>query len=139
MISQTGILVYTLTFTAFVLGIIIIYIVTSLVIEENRNSISLFKIFGYRKKEVNSLLLDSNLPLVILGYILGIPILLVSVTALMNTLSTSLQMSIPARLNPLFMLLGFIIVMLTYEASKSASKKKIGKIPMSEALKAGTE
>lgn len=139
MISQTGILVYTLTITAFVLGIIIIYIVTSLVIEENRNNISLFKIFGYKKKEVNSLLLDSNLFLVILGYFLGVPILLASVTALMNTLSTSLQMSIPARLNPLFILLGFIIVMLTYEASKSVSKKKIGKIPMSEALKAGTE
>lgn len=139
MINQTGLLVYTLTITAFVLGVIIIYIVTSLVIEENRNNISLFKIFGYKRKEVNSLLLDSNRFLVILGYILGIPILLVSVTALMNTLSTSLQMSIPARLNPLFMLVGFIIVMLTYEASKSVNKKKIGKIPMSEALKAGTE
>ncbi len=139
MISQTGLLVYTLTITAFVLGIIIIYIVTSLVIEENRNNISLFKIFGYRKKEVNSLLLDSNRFLVILGYILGIPILLASVTALMKTLSTSLQMSIPARLNPLFMLVGFIIVMLTYEVSKSVNKKKIVKIPMSEALKAGTE
>jgi putative ABC transport system permease protein len=139
MIKQTGILVYSLTITAFLLGIIIIYIVTSLVIEENRNTISLFKIFGYKKRDVNSLLLDSNLFLVILGYILGVPILLASVAALMNTLSTSLQMSIPARLNPMFMLFGFIIVMLTYEASKSASKKKIAKIPMSEALKAGTE
>lgn len=139
MISQTGILVYTLTVTAFVLGVIIIYIVTSLVIDENRNSISLFKIFGYKKKEINALLLDSNLFIVVLGYILGIPILLASVTALMNTLSTSLQMSIPARLNPMFMLLGFIIVILTYEASKLINKKKIGKISMGEALKAGTE
>ena len=139
MINQTGILVYALTVTAFVLGVIILYIVTSLVIEENRKNISLFKIFGYKKKEVNSLLLNSNLFPVILGYILGVPVLLASVTALMNTLSTSLQMSVPARLNPLFILLGFIIVMLTYEASKSANKKKIGRVPMSEALKAGTE
>lgn len=139
MISQTGILVYTMTITAFILGVIIIYVVTSLVIEENRNVISLFKIFGYRKKEVNSLLLDSNLFPVILGYLLGIPILLASVTALMKTLSTSLQMTIPARLSPLYMLFGFIIVMLTYQVSKAANKKKIDKIPMSEALKAGIE
>lgn len=139
MISQTGLLVYTLTVTAFVLGIIILYIVTSLVIEENRNSISLFKIFGYRKREVNALLLDSNLPMVILGYLLGVPILLGSVTALMNTLSTSLQMAIPARLSPLYMLLGFVVVLITYEASKAANRKKIANVPMSEALKAGTE
>lgn len=139
MINQTGLLVYTLTVTAFVLGIIILYIVTSLVIEENRGSISLFKIFGYRKKEVNSLLLDSNLPMVILGYLLGVPILLVSITALMNTLSTGLQMAIPVRLDGLYLLLGFVVVLITYEASKAANKKKIGRIPMSEALKAGTE
>lgn len=139
MISQTGLLVYTMTVTAFILGVIIIYIVTSLVIEENRNVISLFKIFGYKKKEVNSLLLDSNLLPVILGYLLGIPILMGSVTALMKTLSTSLQMTIPVRLNPLFILVGFIIVLLTYQISKAVSKKKINKIPMSEALKAGIE
>lgn len=139
MISQTGLLVYTMTITAFILGVIIIYVVTSLVIEENRNVISLFKIFCYKKKEVNSLLLDSNLFPVILGYLLGIPILLASVTALMRTLSTSMQMTIPARLNPLYILLGFVIVMLTYQVSKAVSKKKINKIPMSEALKAGIE
>lgn len=139
MIDQTGILVYTLTVTAFVLGIVILYIVTSLVIEENRHTISLFKIFGYKRKEVNSLLLNSNLFPVILGYLLGVPVLLGSVTALMKTLSTDLQMTIPVRLSPLYMLLGFIIVMLTYEVSKMASRKKISKVPMSEALKAGTE
>ncbi len=139
MIDQTGILVYTLTVTAFVLGIVILYIVTSLVIEENRHTISLFKIFGYKKKEVSSLLLNSNLFPVIAGYILGVPILLGSVTALMKTLSTSLQMTIPVRLSPLFMLLGLLIVMLTYEVSKMASRKKISKVPMGEALKAGTE
>ena len=139
MISTAGPMVYGLVVTAFVLGLIILYIVTSLVIEENRNSISLFKIFGYGKKEVNSLLLGSHLPVVILGYILGIPILLASVSGFYKSLSTSMQMTIPARLNPLFMVLGFIVVMLTYEASKAINRKKIARIPMSEALKAGIE
>jgi putative ABC transport system permease protein len=42
-------------------------------------------------------------------------------------------------LNFWHVLFGFVVVMLTYQASNLLSKKKIDKIPMSEALKAGSE
>jgi putative ABC transport system permease protein len=139
LISQSGIMVYTLVGAAFVLGLIIIFLVTGMLIEENRTTISLFKVLGYRPNEVNRLILDSNTPVVILGYLIGIPVLLASVTVFMQSLAASMQMSIPARLNPWSMLLGFVIVLLTYQVAKGLSKRKIGRIPMSEALKAGTE
>lgn len=139
LISQTGVLVYTLTVAAFILGVLIIFLVTGMIIEENRNTISLFKVLGYRPKEVNRLILDSNTLVVVLGYIIGIPVLLASVTALMQSLADSMQMTIPARLNIWYMLLGFVIVMLTYQIARLLNKRKINRIPMSEALKAGTE
>lgn len=74
---------------------------------------------------MNSLLLNSHLIVVVLGYLLGVGLLLASVTGFYKSFSTSMQMTIPARLNPLFMLLGFVVIMLT--------------VPMSEALKAGIE
>ena len=49
-----------ISFTAFIIGIIVIYVVTSLIIEENKGNISLMKVFGYRRKEVNSLILNSS-------------------------------------------------------------------------------
>jgi putative ABC transport system permease protein len=110
-----------------------------LIIEENRNTISLFKILGYRPKEVNKLILDSNTIVVVIGYLIGIPILLTSVTAFMQSLTESMQMTIPTRLNIWYMLLGFVIVMVTYQSAKILSRKKVNRIPMSEALKAGTE
>lgn len=139
LISQSGIMVYSLIIMSFILGLIIIFLVTGLIIEENRNTISLFKILGYRPKEVNKLILDSNTIVVVIGYLIGIPVLLTSVTAFMQSLTESMQMTIPTRLNIWYMLLGFVIVMVTYQTAKILSRKKVNRIPMSEALKAGTE
>ncbi|MEA4908887.1 MAG: ABC transporter permease [Anaerolineaceae bacterium] len=139
LISQTNVLVYTLTISAFILGLIILFLVTGMIIEENRATISLFKVLGYRPNEVNRLILDSNTIVVVVGYIIGVPVLIASVSALMQSLAGSMQMTIPTRLNAGYMLLGFVVVMFTYQVAKLLSKKKVNAIPMSEALKAGME
>jgi putative ABC transport system permease protein len=138
LISQSGIMVYTLMGAAFILGLIIIFLVTGMIIQENKITISLFKVLGYRPKEVNKLILDSNTPVVVIGYVIGIPVLLASVTAFMQSLTESLQMTIPARLSIWSMLLGFAVVMFTYQVAKLLSKRKVDRIPMDEVLKTGT-
>jgi putative ABC transport system permease protein len=139
LINQSGILVYTLTVSAFVLGLIIIFLVTGMIIEENRLTISLFKVLGYQPEEINRLVLGSNTLVVVTGYLIGIPVLQVSVTAFMSSLADNLQMSIPARLDPWYMPFGFVVAMLSYQATKLLSKKRVNKIPVSEVLKAGAE
>lgn len=139
MIDQIGPMVYGLIAAAFLLGLIIIYIVTGLVVDENRTGISLMKVFGYRKKEIRRLVLDSNTVIVVLGYLLGIPALLGTAGAFFGSLTESLQVVLPVRLSVLYMLFGFIVVMATYEFAKWMCRKKVARIPMSEALKAGTE
>lgn len=139
LIDQMGPMIYGLIITAFLLGLIIIYIVTGLVVDESRSGISLMKVFGYRKKEINRLILGSNTFIVILGYLLGIPALLGTAKVFFGSLTESLQVVLPVKLNIIYMLFGFIIVMVTYEFAKLMCKKKVARIPMSEALKAGTE
>jgi putative ABC transport system permease protein len=139
LINQSGIMVYTLMGAAFVLGLIIIFLVTGMIIQENKITISLFKVLGYRSKEVNKLILDSNTPVIVMGYLIGVPVLLASVTAFMQSLTESLQMTIPARLSIWSMLLGFVVVMFTYQVARMLSKRKVDRIPMDEVLKAGTE
>lgn len=139
LLDQMGPMIYGLIFAAFIIGLIIIYIVTGLVIDESRTSISLMKVFGYRKKEICRLILDSNTLIVVVGYLLGIPALLGTVGALYGSLTESLQVVLPVKLNFWYMLLGFVIVMITYEFAKLICKKKVVNIPMSEVLKAGTE
>ena len=139
LIDQMGGMIYGLIIAAFLVGLIIIYIVTGLVVDESRVSISLMKIFGYRKKEIGKLILNSNTLIVVAGYLLGIPALLLTVGAFYQSLTESLQVVLPVKLSAPYMVLGFVVVLVTYEFAKWMCRKKVSRIPMSEALKAGTE
>lgn len=139
LIKQMGPMIYGLIFAAFSVGLIILYIVTGLVVEESRSTVSLMKVFGYRKKEINRLILGSNTLIVAAGYFLGIPLLLASVGALYGSLAETLQIALPVKLSLLSLLLGFVVVLATFEFAKLMCKRKVARIPMSEALKAGGE
>lgn len=139
LINQMGPMIYGLISAAFIVGLIIIYIATGLVVDESRASISLMKVFGYRKKEINKLILNSNTVIVVLGYLLGVPALLGTVDIFYQSLTESLQLVLPVKLNVWYMLLGLIVVMVTYEFAKLMCRKKVARIPMNEALKAGAE
>ncbi len=137
--DQAGPMIYGLIASAFILGLIIIYLVTGLVIDESRTSISLMKVFGYRKREISRLVLGSNTLMVVIGYLLGIPALLGTVGVFYRSLTESLQIVLPVKLNVLYMVLGFLVVLAAYELAKLMCRKKVTHIPMSEALKAVTE
>ena len=50
-----------------------------------------------------------------------------------------MNVSFPVTINYIYVIVGFIIIYLTYELSKLLSRKKINKISMSEALKSRIE
>ena len=124
-----------IAFLSFIIGLIVIYVVTSLIIEENKGTISLMKVFGYRRKEVNSLILNSSSMIIVIGYIIGIPLIMASMSAMFKSLTESIKMTLPVTISYPYILVGFVVVYLTYEISKALSRKKIAKISMSEALK----
>ena len=97
------------------------------------------KIFGYRKKEVNSLVLNSSTIVVVFGYIIGIPLSFAAMGGLMKALENSATFSMPVMIDPLYIGVGFVVVMFSYELSKLLCKRKVNAVSMSEALKAGTE
>ena len=121
---------------AFLIGLIVIYVVVSLIIEENRGSISLLKVFGYRKKEVNALVINSSGPVVIAGYALGIPLVLAAMKAMFVSLGESVKLTLPVVLQPGYMLVGLAAVYATYVIARVFAGRKIRRIPMDEALKA---
>jgi len=128
-----------IAFMSFIIGLIVIYVVTSLTIEENKENISLMKVLGYRKKEVYSLILNSSSFIVILGYILGVPLLLFSLSALFKSMTKEMSISFPVTIDYIYVIIGFIIIYLTFELSKLLSRRKINRISMAEALKSRME
>ncbi|QAA30522.1 ABC transporter permease [Clostridium manihotivorum] len=128
-----------IAFMAFIIGLIVIYVVTSLIIEENKENISLMKVLGYKKKEVYSLILNSSSFIVVLGYIIGIPLLLASINEMINSASKSMNLAFPIRVNYIYAFIGFVVIYLTYEVSKAVSRRKVNRISMTEALKSRVE
>jgi putative ABC transport system permease protein len=128
-----------MSFLSFLIGLIVIYVVTSLIIEENKENISLLKIVGYRKKEVYSMVLNSSAIFVIIGYILGIPLILSFLGAMFKSLTKEMTISLPMTISYTFLIVGFVIIYLTYEILKALSKRKINRISMNEILKSRLE
>jgi len=128
-----------MTIVSSIVALIILYLVTSLIIEENKNTISLFKIFGYRRREIRSLILNSSTLIIVFGFIVAIPVAMVSMGALYGYLGNMINLMLPTIISPLYVVISFIAIMLTYQISKLLSAKSIEAVSMSEALKSGVE
>lgn len=128
-----------MTLIAALMGAIMIFLVTSLMIEESRGTISLLKVFGYRGKEVSTLILGGSTWVVLAGFALGVPLMLASAGAMYAYLGEMINMVLPIILSPAYVFLSFVLIMAVYLATKGFSGRKLMKIPMSEALKAGSE
>lgn len=135
----TTVIVTSITILAMLIAVIIIYLVTSLMIDESRNTISLFKVLGYRGKEVAKLILNSSMPAVFIGFWLGLPLMLAFGNTISNYVAEMINMVIPMIVNPLYVLISFVLIFAVFEITKWLSRRKLVKISMSEALKAGTE
>lgn len=137
--GQTTSMVVFMALVSSLVALIILYLVTSMVIEENKTSISLFKIFGYRRREIRQLILNSSRVVIIVGFMVAIPIAVASMEAVYSYLGSMINLVLPAIVSPLYVAIAFAAIMLTYELSKALCTKSVESIPMSEALKAGME
>lgn len=137
--QPTTLIVTSVTALAVLIAVIVIFLVTSLIIDESRNTISLLKILGYRGKEVAGLILNSSMPAVLIGFGLGLPFMLVFGNNINGYVAETVNMVIPMIVNPLYVLVSFVLIIGVYEITKRLSGRKLAKISMSEALKAGTE
>ena len=135
----TTLIVASLTALAVLIAVIIIFLVTSLMIDESRNTISLLKVFGYREKELTKLILNSSKPAVFIGFWLGLPLMLAFGNNLYGYVAEMINMVIPMIVNPLYVLISALLIFAVYEITKRLCGRKLAKISMSESLKAGTE
>jgi putative ABC transport system permease protein len=77
--------------------------------------------------------------MIVIGYIIGIPLILTTMSMFFKSLTESVKLTLPVVISYPYIIIGFIVIWLTYEISKALSKRKVDRISMAEALKAGTE
>ena len=125
--------------TSAIIGMAIIYVIVSMVIEENRTNISMFKIMGYEEKNLNKIIINTNDILVLIGFILSIPLSKAALTVLFAEVTKSMDFTIRVVVSPKVICIVFLIIFIIYEISKRLSRRKILRIPMEEVLSKGRE
>ncbi len=134
-LQSIRILIIIIGVIASLIGLIIIYILTSLVIEENKANISLMKILGYGRKKISSLVINSNVIFVILGFIISIPFTVSMTDKLFVEIAEDMNLTVPAIIRISSLALSFFIMFITYYLSNLMIKKKVMQISMADSLK----
>lgn len=127
---------YILAGFSSLVSLIVVYIVTSMLIEENRKNISLLKVMGYQDKEVSRLLLHSTSFLAFLGFFLAIPLTLSVVRSFFGMLTSNMFFDFAVNLTFMQGLISFALVLTVYYLTIFINRRKVQRINMAESLKA---
>lgn len=115
--------------------VLVVILLSGMLIEENRRSISALEVLGYRGQEIRRLILSPNHLLVPVGSALGIPLglALAGMIAKANAASGGILMS--TALTGKTLLISAVFIAAAYAASLALSPRKLKTVDMVECLK----
>ncbi|MHC1720755.1 MAG: ABC transporter permease [Clostridiaceae bacterium] len=117
----------------------ILFVLTSFTVEKNYYAISLLKVLGYRRREVNSMILDSYFVYALLSYFASIPIAIAILNWVMDLFLKEYGVIILLQYRPEYMLQGLVILIAIFFTGTYIGRRRIGKIPLQEVLKTYSE
>lgn len=120
---------------AVVMAALLIYLLTKLILEKNSNSISMVKILGYENKEIAKLYLVATTWVVIISMVLGILISIGVILLIYRKIMMGFNGWLTLYIAPEKFFEMFVMVLVAYGVVALLQLRKIGKIPMDEALK----
>jgi putative ABC transport system permease protein len=113
----------------------ILFVLTSFTVEKNYYVISLLKVMGYKRREVNAMILNSYLVYAVISYLVSIPIALAILYSMMDLFASEYGVILPLKFEPNFIPKTLAILVVIYFASTYISRRKIARIPLQEVLK----
>ncbi len=134
MSSLMTISLYSMIAFSFAIGFIILFVIISLIIEDNFYNISLLKVVGFSKKEVNSIVFTGLFVLTIVLFILAVPMALLMITVMENIM-LGMGMFFPMVIKPIHVVISFAMIMGVFFLVMYTSTKKIERISLQESLK----
>jgi putative ABC transport system permease protein len=127
---------YVMVAFAAIIGVIVIYIVTIMLVQENRKNISMLKVIGYHQKEISRILINSTSFLVWLGFIIAVPFSKGVMENFFDKLTANMYFAFEPKLNTWQVFEGLVFILFVYYITLFAAKKKVLEVNMVESLKA---
>ena len=127
--------IYIIIIFASIMALVIIAVIASIVVEENKKTISLMKVMGYKNKQISNIVLNIYTPFIIVAYILSIPLTIEILKKIVSALVGDIEVTIPITIDPMLAIIGLIGLLIAYYVALYMAKKSLNKIPLSMALK----
>lgn len=127
------VMVFVLAIVAIVLGIVVLYNLGIMSYTERYREMATLKVVGFKDKEIGKLLINQNTWLTVIGVVLGIPLGILTLQILVDSLASEYEMFLSIRLSSYL-----ISVLLTFGMSLLVGlmvSRKNKHINMVEALK----
>ena len=120
---------------SMLISVLILYILTTLTVEDNYYSISLLKVMGYTRKEVRRMILNSYLTYSIIFYLLAIPVTVMALNYMMAYFTEYYNMYMSFDMNMLKGIAGLVLIVAVYLLGSYQAGREINEIPLQEVLK----
>lgn len=130
-----GSMFYILNVFAVIMFLLLMYLLTKLIIEKNKTSISMTKILGYQDKEIASLYLTATTWVVIVSLLISEALATLSMSGLYRELLKDYSGWMELYINPVTYVEMFFIGLLSYAAVAATQMRRIRRVPLDEALK----
>lgn len=124
-----------LTLSSFMMGSVIIYLLTALSVDDHYYAIALLKVKGYTKKEINKIVLRGYRTLGFISFVLAIPLTLGALRVLSLFMARMYEFVMPLTINISHVLLVAFIYGMIYYIGSYLAKKKTANISLQEVLK----
>jgi len=128
-------MIYILIGASLMMGIMIIYLLTTMSVDDQYYAISLLKVKGYNKKEINKIILGGYQKLGVLAFLIAIPLTIGSLNLMTLIFARMYQFIMPLSIGLLDSVLVFVIYGMIYYIGSILAKRKIDRISLQEALK----
>jgi putative ABC transport system permease protein len=117
----------------------ILFVLTTLAVENNFYTISLLKVMGYRRREINSMILNSYFTYALISYLISLPIAIVILNQIMTLFITDYGIVMPLEFKPVYIAIGILVLLIIFLLGTTVSRFKIKRIQLQEALKTYSE
>ena len=126
-------------FMGCLMSVISVYLIVNMLIEENKSSISMLKVLGYRDREINGIVLNVNHILVVLGFLLAVPACVSMLGGVSSAMVSVMHVVLEPTVKISSVLICGVIILISYFFSLLLLRRKVSKIDMVVSLKGNRE
>lgn len=128
-------MIYMFIIMAVIFFVVVIYLMSSIMIERNALNISMLKIFGYKDRELRKIYLDSNFIIILVASLISVPLSKIIMDKMMPWFIQHVASGFDLTFEPVHYAFVFALIFVTYFSVSFIINRKIKKVVPAKVLK----